>query len=182
MLLGVAALGARAEAGELVDHAARAEQLLQANKPVPALAEIEAAFNSVWDKAGLGFSEALFVTSPPAGFGLYTPRATAAFHDGEPMHVYAEPFGYGFAPKDGQFAIALSADFRVRNAKGQVLQEQKGFADLTTVSRRRNKEFQVSITYQISGLKPGDYILATTLNDRTSGKSGSFELPFSIMK
>jgi hypothetical protein len=48
-------------------------------------------------------------------------------------------------------------------------------------SRRRNKEFQVFITYNFQGLKPGDYVLATTLRDRNSPKTGSFELPFTIV-
>ena len=56
----------------------------------------------------------------------------------------------------------------------------EGFASLDMASRRRNKEFQVYIVYNFKGLKPGDYVLVTKLNDRNSAKTGEFELPFTI--
>lgn len=172
--------GSSALAGELVDHATKAEGFMAAGKPVQALAEMEAAFNSVWAQAPLGFSEALFVSAPPKGFGLYDPRPTAIFKPGEPLMVYAEPYGYGYQEKDGLNTIAFSADFAVRDGKGLVLQEEKDFADLTVQSRRQNKEFQISLTFNLNGLKPGDYMLTTSLTDKASGKTGHFNLPFTI--
>lgn len=169
-----------APAGDLVDGAARAEQLLAEGKPVEALAAVEASFNAVWDKAPLGFSEALFVSRPPAGFGIYEARATPVFRPGEDMLVYAEPYGYGYGRAGDQFEIAFDADFELRTSKGQILHSQDGFATLDMASRRRNKEFQVFITYSFQGLKPGDYVLVTTLRDRNSDKKGSFELPFAV--
>ena len=64
--------------------------------------------------------------------------------------------------------------------RGQILHAQEGFASLDMASRRRNKEFQVYIVYNFKGLKPGDYVLVTKLNDRNSAKTGEFELPFTI--
>lgn len=173
------ALGA-AKAGEIVDHATSAEALIAADKPVQALAEVEAAFNLAWEKAPLGFSEALFVSSRPQGFGMYEERPTAVFAPDEDMFVYAEPFGYGYAENAGQFTIGFEADFELRTTKGQILHAQEGFATPGLTTRRRNKEFQVFITYNFKGLKPGEYVLVTRLRDRNSDKAGSFELPFSI--
>jgi hypothetical protein len=167
-------------AGPILDDATTAESELAAGRPVQALAAIEDAFNQAWDAAPLSFSEALFVTDRPAGFGIYESRPTSVFTADEPMLVYAEPFGYGFGKQDELFKIDFSADFELRTAKGQILHSQAGFASLDMTSRRRNKEFQVFIVYRFKGLKPGDYVLVTTLHDRNSTKSGNFELPFTI--
>jgi hypothetical protein len=170
-----------ATAGEITDSAREAEAAADAGKPVEALAAIEKAFNALWDKAPLGFSEALFVADRPKGFGIYDMRPTSVFKQGEDMLVYAEPFGYGYGRDGDAFVIAFDADFELRTAGGQILHARKDFARLEMDSRRRNKEFQVFITYNFQGLKPGDYVLATTLRDRNSPKTGSFELPFTIV-
>lgn len=169
-----------AAAGPLTDAGAKADALVAEGKPVEALATLEAAFNDVWSAAPLGFSEALFVTERPAGFGLYSARPNAVFRPGEEMLVYAEPFGYGYGRSGETFDIGFSADFELRTATGQILHAQKGFAELATRSHRQNKEFQVFITFAFEGLKPGDYVLVTRLGDRNSPKVGSFELPFSV--
>jgi hypothetical protein len=174
-----AAAGAAA-AGEVVESAEKAEALAAAGQPVQALAAIEAAFNTLWDKAPLGFSEALFVADRPEGFGIYDMRPSSVFLPGEDMLVYAEPFGYGYSRQGEAFEIAFDADFELRTTRGQILHAQEEFAELSMTSRRRNKEFQIFITYNFKGLKPGDYILSTTLRDRNSTKTGSFELPFSV--
>lgn len=167
-------------AAELADRARVAEGLLTENKPVQALAEMEAAFNAAWERAPLGFSEALFVAARPAGFGIYDARPTGVFQEGEDMLVYAEPFGFGYGRENELFLIDFKADFELRTPTGQILHKQADFADLTMKSRRRNKEFQVFITYNFNGLKPGDYVLVTRLHDLHSSKTGAFELPFTI--
>ncbi|WP_181705945.1 hypothetical protein [Chthonobacter rhizosphaerae] len=167
-------------AGELVDRATRAEGLLAEKKPVQALAEVEAAFNAVWDQAPLSFSEALFVTEKPTGFGIYTARPNTVFSPGEDLYVYSEPFGYGYGQDGDMFTIGFDADFELRTAKGQILHSQTGFAAPGLTTRRRNKEFQVFITYNFQGLRPGDYVLVTRLRDKNSDKVGSFELPFQV--
>jgi len=184
-LMGVAALcfvsgATMVRAGEILTDAQTAETLLNQGKPVQALAAIEEAFNTAWKAAPLGFSEALFVSDKPAGFGIYNARTSSVFKADEQMMVYAEPFGYGFGQDGELFDIDFTADFELRTAKGQILHSQKAFATLDMHSRRQNKEFQVFIVYNFKGLKPGDYVLATTLHDKNSAKSGSFDLPFTI--
>ena len=182
LLASLAAVAAPvpASAGKIADEAVRAEELAAAGNPVQALAAIESAFNELWDQAPLGFSEALFVAAKPQGFGIYDMRPNAVFAPGEDMLVYAEPFGYGYGRDGETFEIAFDADFELRTAKGQILHAQSDFARLDMRSRRRNKEFQIFITYNFKGLKAGDYVLATTLRDRNSDKTGSFELPFTV--
>jgi hypothetical protein len=167
-------------AGQILNDATSAETFLSEDKPVQALAAVEDAFNVAWDAAPLGFSEASFVTGKPEGFGIYDARPTSVFQPDEQMLVYAEPFGYGFGKDGDDFKINFSADFQLQTAKGQILHAQSDFASLDMTSRRRNKEFQVFIIYNFKGLKPGDYVLVTTLHDRNSPKTGAFDLPFTI--
>lgn len=181
---GIAALllllAGPARSGELVENAATAEMQISGGRPVEALATVEAMFNSVWEAAPLGFSEALFVSGRPEGFGLYTARLKPVFAPGEPIEVYAEPFGYGFGTLADGFEIAFDADFQLLTDTGQILHAEDGFAELSMRSKRRNKEFQVFITYAFDGLRPGDYRLVTRLRDRHSAKTGQFELPFTL--
>lgn len=179
VVVGALATGSAA-AGAIVDRAEEAEVQLSSGNAVKALASVEAAFNAVWDRAPLGFSEALFVSGKPEGFGIYEARTGNVFKAGEDMLVYAEPFGFGYGEDGEGFRITFDADYELRNARGQIMTAQSGFAVLDTATRRRNKEFQVFVTYSFAGLKPGDYVLVTTLRDRNSDKKGSFELPFTI--
>jgi hypothetical protein len=170
-----------ANAGEILDRAQTAERLIGEGQTVEALAEMEAAFNAAWAAAPLGFSEALFVAREPEGFGIYAARSNNVFRKDEQMLVYAEPFGYGYGNVGGLFTIDLSADFELRTPSGQVLHTQDDFARLSMQSQRRNKEFQVFITFSFDGLRAGDYVLVTRLNDENSEKAGAFELPFTIV-
>jgi len=180
-LLAAPVFAAPAAAGELVDRAAEAERLLADGNAVDALAELEAAFDIAWSEAPLGFSQALFVASRPHGFGIYEARQDARFQEGEDLLVYAEPYGFGYGRDGDLYKIQFDADFVLRTPTGQIIHGQENFSRLEMESRRPNKEFQVFITYSFTGLRPGDYVLATTLTDVNSGKVGTFDLPFTIV-
>ena len=61
-----------------------------------------------------------------------------------------------------------------------VLGEVPNVAEIELTSRVPNREFQATITYDLSGIEPGSYVLITTLRDKNSAKSGSFETPIEI--
>ena len=42
-------------------------------------------------------------------------------------------------------------------------------------SRHQNREVQANITYRLDGIPPGQYTLVTTLRDKNSLKTGSFQ-------
>ena len=158
----VSAATEKAVAGEVVDRAA------------------EAAYDATWRAIPLSFTKALFAASAPEGFGRYTPRDKAVFSAGEEIVVYAEPVGYAYGEGADGFSIDLDADLDVRTASGQILARQTGFSRLSYTSPIRERAFNVTLTFSFDGLKPGDYVLAVTLRDAHSDKSGSFELPFAI--
>ncbi len=169
-----------AAAGPLTEQAQQAETELNAGNAVKALASIEAAFNSVWDATPLGFSEALFVTGKPAGFGVYDARATNVFRPDEGHDGLRRAVRLRLRARRRGVQDRLRRRFRTPDGQGSILTSQEGFAVLDMASRRRNKEFQVFITYSFKGLKAGDYVLVTKLRDRNSAKAGSFELPFTV--
>lgn len=176
----VSAATGQAVAGEIVDRAAEAESFLQDGKPVKALGAAEAAYDATWRAIPLSFTKALFAASAPEGFGRYTPRENAVFSAGDEIVVYAEPVGYAYGEGANGFSIDLDADLDVRTASGQILASQTGFSRLSYTSPIRERAFNVTLTFAFDGLKPGDYVLAVTLRDTHSDKSGSFELPFTI--
>ena len=57
----------------------------------------------------------------------------------------------------------------------------RGIETLVQVtSRDRNHEVMTTLTLNLSGAKPGDYVLGVTYHDKTTGKSASFDLPFKV--
>jgi len=167
----------------LTDSAQGIEARIAADDFSSAVAASRDLLGQVWDMTpNLGFSEAVLVAQPASGYGIYNPRPTTSFTLGESIYVYAEPYGYGFGtPGEGLFSIGFFVDLQVVAADGAILGEVPNVAELDLTSRVRNREFQATITYDLSGIAPGSYVLVTSLRDKNSAKSGSFETPIEIV-
>lgn len=172
---------AAAGAGTPAEALAEAEARLAAGQGVEAVAAAYRALDSVWARAPIGFTAALLVAAPAEGYGLYEPRADAVFRPGEPIHVYAEPVAFAHGREGGRYEVAFDVDLAIFDAAGRRIAEIPGIEELRLVSRAPNREFPASITYEWAGAGPGVYRLVTTLRDRHSGKSGSFELTVEIV-
>ena len=174
------AFGSGALAGELADAGAQADAQVERGQYLDALATLSAAQDKIWNKSQLLFRKTIFVASDPQGFGIYDLHEGDRFKRSESIILYAEPIGYGFR-KDGELnVIDLSLDFEVRAKDGRLIGGQKAFATPQLRSRVQNHEFFVKVVYDFSAVPAGDYEVKTTVNDRTSGKSGSFTLPFTL--
>ncbi|NQW14292.1 MAG: hypothetical protein HQ479_08545 [Rhodobacter sp.] len=68
----------------------------------------------------------------------------------------------------------------VKSETGTVLAELPDIMELSLNTRRRNKEFHANITYNLTGARPGKYILVKTLRDKNSPKSASFETAIEV--
>ncbi|MGL6211719.1 MAG: hypothetical protein ACRC14_18000 [Paracoccaceae bacterium] len=138
----------------------------------------------VWEMTPfIGFTDSLLVTEPASGYGIYNPRPTATYKLGESILVYAEPYGYGFgSPGEGLHSVGFYVDLQVMNADGSMLGEVPNVVELDLTSRVRTREFQATITYDLSGVTPGGYVLVTTLRDKNSSKIGSFETAIEIVE
>lgn len=169
-------------AGPIADAGAEIEAQLDAGDPYAALDAAGTVFGMVWDQIpSIGFTDFALVAEPAQGYGIYTPREGNVYAAGEPILIYAEPFGFGYGQTaDGLHAIGLAIDLKVMTEGGEVVGEIADVSALDLVSRYQNREFQANITYTLDGLAPGTYVLQTILRDRNSDKVGAFDLPIEI--
>jgi hypothetical protein len=180
MLVAVSIGAEAAEAGELAEAGGLAEAQAAQHRYIEALATLARAEDSVWRDAPLSFRRALFVSSDSKGFGVYDIHEGDTFSRIRPIIVYAEPVGYGFRKEAGLNVIDLSVDFEVRTKDGRPVGSQKNVASPELRSHAENREFSINVVYDFSALPAGSYEVTTTVSDRTTGKSGSFSLPFTL--
>jgi hypothetical protein len=143
----------------------------------------EAAVYEAWQQAPLTVRRAIFVSDHPEWYGMYTARPSNTFKPGEPLVAYAEPIGYGWKEisKD-TYEFGFAVDFLLKRPDGSILAGKQDFAKLIKQTHVRNREFMLTLTLDVSGADPGDYVLEYKLRDIASAKSTSFELPFNIAK
>ena len=169
-----------AAAQSISDKGREAESLAAAGRSADALAALDDAAQIVWDKAPLSCRRILWVAKKAAGFGQYDPRRSDVFAADATMLAYAEPIGFGWRKLGEIWNAALVADFVIRSKAGVELYGQKAFGRFPVASRVRNREFDLNLTFRVSGISPGAYVLQIVLHDTVSGKEGSCALPFSI--
>ncbi len=164
-------------AGPVADKAAEVEAKINAGDMSGAVTAARDILQVVWDQSvDLGFTDTLLVIEPASGFGIYNPRADNVFKAGEPIVIYAEPYGFGYgSPGEGLYSIGFQVDLQVQNEAGDVLGDVPNVTALDMSSRYPNKEFQANLTYNLDGIPPGKYRLITTLRDKNSLKFGTFE-------
>ena len=167
-------------AGPVVDAATRAEALQSEGKTVEALEALDAAVDAVWQAAPLAFRKVVVVDSS-GGYGVYEERADATYRPDEKMTIYVEPVGFGYGGSGESSTIGFTADLAIENTTGQVLGESKDVFSLTTPSRPNRREFSMTLAYGGPFVRPGEYKAVFTVRDRNSDKSGTFEVPFTIV-
>ena len=171
-----------ATAGPLTDAAAAIETKLAAKDPAGALDAARDFFTSVWDQSpGIGFATSSLVAENATGYGVYNPRQNNVFKKGDPILIYCEPYGFGYGTAgEGLFSVNFIVDLQVLDATGNQLANAPGATEYNMISRHQNKEVQANITYSLDGIPVGQYTLITTLRDKNSTKSGSFQTAIEI--
>ncbi len=169
-------------AGPLDDDAAAIEARLAGGDYPGALEAGRGLFARIWDLTPtITFGQALLVAENATGFGVYNPRATNVFKQGEPILIYCEPFGFGYgAPGAGLYSVNFIVDLQVLDASGNELANAPGATEYNMTSRHQNREVQANITYSLDGIPLGRYTLITTLRDKNSAKSGAFQTAIEI--
>ncbi len=173
-----------AVAGTVADKATEIEAMIAADDYAGAGTAAGELYQTVWDTApSISFRQVVLVAEPASGFGVYNPRPNEKYKVGEPVIIYAEPYGYGYgAPGDGLYSIGFVVDLKVMNEAGEVLGEIPNLTELELQSRAQNHEFQANLTYTLDGITPGKYVLQTTLRDKNSDKTGTFDTPIEIIE
>lgn len=184
-LIGLAAslVAAPGLAGPLVDAATTIESRLAKDDAAGALSAAGDLYGQVWDQArALGFTQALLVAENATGYGVYNPRPTNVFKKGDPILIYCEPYGFDYgAPGRGLWSVNLFVDLQILDASGNQLANAPDATEYNMTSRHLNREVQANITYTLDGIQPGRYTLVTTLRDKNSQKSGSFQTAIEIV-
>ena len=177
------ALALPAHAGPVLDAATAIEAKISAKDPLGAIAAARALVALVADATPiLGFTESTLVAENATGYGVYNPRANNQFKKGVPILIYCEPTGFGFgSPGAGLYSVNFTVDLQVLDASGNQLADAPAATEYTMTSRHQNQEVQANITYSLDGLPPGQYTLVTTLRDKNSPKSGSFQTAIEII-
>lgn len=183
-LVGATLLSPPARAETLAEQAGRIEASMAARDPDAALQGALELYASVWDQSpDIRFREALLVSEPAAGFGIYNPRPDDRFKQGDPVIIYVEPTGFGYgAPAAGVVSIGFVVDLKVTSIIGEVMGDVPSLTEVNLTSRARNREFQANLTYNLNGIAPGRYMLETTLRDKNSAKTGMFSLQIEIIE
>ena len=179
-LLAIILSVSAAMAGDIAKFASDAEALLAEGKFEEASKALEQAQDALWVQSPLMFRRAIFTAGEPTGYGLYDLRETSVFKRSEPLIIYSEPMGYSYGRDGSLYVIELGLDFTIRSPDGQEVAAQKDFGVLKLSSRFPNKEFMAKVTYDFSGLPPGEYAVTTVAHDKPSGKSAEFTLPFTL--
>lgn len=182
-LFALMAVTAPAQAGTVAEAATAIEAKIAAADLTGAITDARALLGLVWDMSlEISYSEALLVAAPAAGYGVYNPRETNVFAKGESIIIYTEPVGFGYgAEENGVWSIGFNVDLQVLTEAGEVLGDVPSVTDLKLISRYQNREFQANITYDLNGLEAGRYRLITTLRDKNSTRSGSFDTLIEIV-
>ena len=168
-----------AHAGPVADLGQKAEAIM-ASDPLAALESLDQAVDQVWSASPLLMRKALFVNSA-SGYGIYDERENAVFKVGEPLLVYGEPVGFAYGKNGlGGLEISLVVDFVLVGEDGAELISRDDFAAFVLPVRYRNREFQITLTLNLTGLPAGKYVGKFKLRDKYSDKTNMFELPFEV--
>ncbi len=179
VLLACSVFGA-AHCGEIADLARQAEAKADAGQHVEAVELLRRAQVALAARAPLAFRRVEFVSEQPGGFGMFKPRGSNVFRQGEPLIVYTEPVGVGWKSEGDRLHSLVIFDFTVRTRDGQVLGGRKDFGRLAFTSQVENQEIMAHLTIRLSGAPAGQYVLEVTFRDQVANKSAELELPFAI--
>ena len=166
----------------VAEQAAEIEQRQASGDFAGAMATARSLLAGLWEAApGIDFTEVVPETERSAGFGLYNPRPDTRYAQGEPVMIYVEPVGFGYgAGGEGIYLVGFYVDLQVLGADGNELANAVNITQLDHATRARVQEFGTDVIYNFNGLKPGKYRLVTTLRDKNSAKTGSFDLDIEV--
>jgi hypothetical protein len=172
-----------ASAGPLSEAAAKAEAMQSSGDPAGAYTLMREAVSDFSATLPFSIGKAVFVTEPPLGYGIYTPRANSDFKASEPLISYIEPLGLTWKSADqaGKQQTKFTVDFDILDEAGDVLAGQKAFGSFSFTGLFRNQELFTHLKLDVSSAPPGKYTLRYTINDTNSGKSAVIDQPFVIL-
>lgn len=167
-----------AMAGPIADAGQRAEVLAAEGKTLEALQALDDAVNAIWVESPLLFRDVTLVEA--GGENGSAERANRMFQPDETLRVRVEPVGYGYGGSGDRVKIGFSGDLSMENATGQILAEAKDLFSVSVDSAPGNRHFDMTISFVVPYVRPGEYTARFTVRDQNSQKSGTFDVPFTV--
>jgi len=160
----------------------RAESQFVKGNTLGAATSLRQAMMVLYNKSKLQIERAVLVTQRPAAMGHYQARKNNKYKAKETIIIYVEPVGYHFAKRGGSYSFGIVADFAVTDTKGNILGGKKGFGSWKLSSLNRPLfDFYMTLTYHFTGIKPGKYVVITTLTGKNGAGSTTIRTPIEII-
>ncbi len=171
-------------AGPIADKAAEVEAAIAAGDHAAAYAGAGGIVDEAWNAAPqIGFTTVALATEPSVDFGIYNPRPDNKYTAGSPIIIYTEPWGFGYgSPGEGLHSVNFAVDLELLTEAGETLGSLKDIAKIDFVARSRRKEANATVTFNLDGISPGNYLLKVTMRDVNSTKTGTFDMPIEIVQ
>ncbi|MGF9563676.1 hypothetical protein [Neorhizobium sp. JUb45] len=145
------------------------------------LTKAETKMYEAWAKVPFSERIVTFVAQKSGGYGIYQEKQGTVFKQGEPVITYVEPIGFGWKELPGEmYETNFVADLVLKDDKGAVVTDQKGFVKNVLQSHNAITEFSMDFTLTLDGAPAGNYVVTYTINDISSGEKFSFDQDFSI--
>lgn len=168
-------------AQSVTEKASEAQEFLDSGNPLAALEALEEAYGIAWEAIPLTIRKQLFV-SDATGYGLYIEReAGNVFAPGEPLVLYLEPLGFGYGRDAlGNRELRFAVDLVLRDNAGEQIFVRENFMQLGQPLRYENREFFLTLTFNLNGLPAGEYTADLVIRDEHSDKSAELTEAFVI--
>ena len=160
-----------------VDLLNAAKSHYQAGDYQEAYESLNEAKVAVFQQLPLTLNNFQIVSEPGMAYGVYKAREDNVFHDGDMIFLYCEPQGYAIQQEGDNYLFSLKTDFVILDEEQNVLGSKEDFATFGLESKHPNTELMLNINYKFAGVKPGTYLLQTTIKDTISGKVTTETVP-----
>ena len=180
ILVVVLVLSGFAFAQEEVQLLEETKALLAEGKFAEAQVTLEAVRLSLWNKLPMRIEKVTFVEEEPQSFGFFRKRSSNLFAGGERILLYGEPKNYTILHEDNLYHIFFVADAKLYDGKGKLLASQEEFLSARYVTQSPVFEVFLNLSFGLTGLEAGDYVIEVLLRDKFSEKSARFRMPFKV--
>ncbi|MCB2225699.1 MAG: hypothetical protein KQH53_03395 [Desulfarculaceae bacterium] len=154
----------------------QAQGELEQGKKMEAFRTTEKALSALWDHIPFSLDAVVLTEGPTQGYGLFTPRKSNTYRQGQTIYAYVEPLGQRIRKKGDLYVFSLSADVALLKPDGTILWGKDDFAQWKFTSRRANREFFINIRLTLNKIPAGEYLLSIRVNDRLTGRAASHKL------
>ena len=112
--------------------------------------------------------------------GTFQPRASV-FEPASLADIYLVVSGFGARPITTGVRVEFQVGAQIRDATGKVLARGNEFNNLVLDRPTPPTRYQGGVSLNLPSLKAGSYVLRLTLRDAYTGRTGTADLPFTVM-